>query len=298
MYFYRLDLTYNGRFYQGWQTQPHQQTIQDQLNAALHDLDPALQTMAAGRTDAGVHALKQVVRLSLSTHYAPAAVQAAANAHLPAAIRVQQVREAAESFHPLHNAGKEYRYFWAPQVSPFQEGLITKFDYAVDLALLQAAAAAVEGQHDFARFACRGTPVSSTVRDIYAAQIEYVASSHPAHRSLDDEWPGEFPLNGLAYYQFTIIGSGFLKQMVRLLMGGIFNVGRGKLSLTQWQAALKDGAIKGEADFGQATTGADVWHGPRLGPVAAPDGLYLAQVFFSAAERDARVRQLKQRLNS
>ncbi len=275
MYFYRLDLTYDGRSLQGWQTQPHQQTVQDHLNAALRPLDPVLQTMAAGRTDAGVHALNQVVRLSLTKHYPAAAVLAAANAHLPPAIRVRQAQEVEESFHPLNNAGKEYRYFWAPQIHPWQEGLITQFDYPIDLSLMQAAAKAIEGVHDFAGFACQGTPVRTTVREIYKAQIEWQGAA-------DGE---EFPLSLSGYYQFTIIGSGFLKQMVRLLMGGIFNVGRGKVSLAQWEQALPSAQEVGEVS-------STLWHGPRLGPVASPAGLYLAQVFFTAAERDARVRQL------
>jgi len=275
MDYYRLDLTYDGRSFQGWQTQPHHQTIQDHLNAALSSLDPALQTIAAGRTDAGVHALAQVVRLRMDKHYSAAAVLAAANAHLPPAIRVLHAEEVEESFHPLNNAGKEYRYFWAPQIHPWQEGLITQFDYPCDLSLMQAAAKAIEGAHDFASFACQGTPVSTTVREIYKAQIEFKTSS------LGEE----FPLNLGGYYQFTIIGSGFLKQMVRLLMGGLFNVGRGKVSLAQWEQAFSSAS---EAERPAMA----VWHGPRLGPVAPPDGLYLAKVFFTAAERDARVRQL------
>ena len=280
MYYYRLDLVYDGRAFQGWQTQPHHQTIQDHLNNALKDLDPALQTLAAGRTDAGVHALKQVVRLSLATHYPASAVLATANAHLPPAIRVGQALEVAESFHPLHNAGKEYRYFWAPQIYPWQAGLITPFDYPCDLGLMQAAAQALEGRHDFAAFACQGTPVSSTVREIYKAQIEFKKTALAE----------EMPLGLTGFYQFTIVGSGFLKQMVRLLMGGIFNVGRGKVSLAQWAQALPAAAALTPSLEERSLAGG--WHGPRLGPVAPPDGLYLANVFFTAAERDARVRQL------
>ncbi len=289
MFFYRLDIAYNGLAYQGWQTQPHHQTIQDTLDQALLGLGFLRPSVAAGRTDAGVHALKQVVRISGPQAWDPAALVRAVNAKLPSAIRVQAARPVEESFHPLKNEGKEYRYLWAKEVLPFGQGLMTAYDFPLDLALMAQAARCLLGKHDFAPFACRGTPVKSTIREIFAVQIQSKTTPLP--------WiTGE-------YYQFSVVGSGFLKQMVRLIMGGLFNVGRGKVSLAQWQAALAgdctpppateldDGANSAASSplFSPKIT---TWPYPRLGPVAPPDGLYLADVFFTPAERQQRIIQM------
>ncbi|MBP5296714.1 MAG: tRNA pseudouridine synthase A, partial [Bacteriovoracaceae bacterium] len=172
MFFYRFTISYDGRPYQGWQSQPHQQTVQDTFDRVLAALGFQIPSLAAGRTDAGVHALGQVVRASSAQSWRPESLTKALNAQLPSTIRVQASALMPENFHPLKNAGKEYRYFWAAEVAPFCQGLLTAYDYPLDLVAMQKAAAALVGQHDFAPFACRGTPVKSTIREIFAVQLK------------------------------------------------------------------------------------------------------------------------------
>ena len=285
MHYYRLDLLYDGRTYQGWQTQPHQQTVQDTFDQALASLGLG-PSIAAGRTDAGVHALQQVVRTTSLQAWDGRDLVRALNAHLPSSIRVEKASAVGENFHPLKNAGKEYRYFWAAQVAPFCQGLITQYDFVLDLNLMRQAAQDLVGKHDFAPFACRGTPVKSTIREIFAVRL----TEHVAETRCDLPWKGG------TYCEFSIIGSGFLKQMVRLIMGGLMNVGRGKVSLDQWQTVLAGNyAGLGETNLAQEASPSSPasWPFPRLGPVAPADGLYLARAFFSPQERAARIAELQ-----
>lgn len=250
---YRLLIQYKGTRYSGWQIQSgtNERTIQGELNLALETVSKSsnVRTIGSGRTDAGVHALGQVVKASIELSIVPENLVKALNGNLPEDIRVLQAEISDEAFMPtVHAKSKEYHYRFTNErmVSAFQNDLIANFSFEVDLSKMKAACALLVGEHDFTNFYCEGTEVSSTVRTIFSCRITEIPQ---------EEWQ-MLP----AHFRLEIVGSGFLKQMVRLLMGAIWNVGRGKISLEEFQASLGPTRVQ------------------RLGPVAPPEGLYMVRV--------------------
>lgn len=252
IYHYRLVLQYKGTRYLGWQIQPAEagMTIQGELNKALEKISKSRQvrTLGAGRTDAGVHALGQVVKASIELRIEPENLLRALNVNLPDDIRVVEVLLSDDSFFPTVQAkSKEYHYRFTfnRTFSALQNDLITNYPFELNLQKMKEACQFLIGTHDFSNFFCEGTEVSHHVREIYECDILLIAQ---------DQWM--LP----SHYVFRIVGNGFLKQMVRLLMGAIWNVGRGKVSLAEFKEALGPQKVK------------------RLGPVAPSNGLYMVRV--------------------
>jgi tRNA pseudouridine38-40 synthase len=205
--------------------------------------------MGAGRTDAGVHALGQIAKVSIPLIIAPENLVKALNGNLPEDIRVILGEEIAEDFHPtVHAKSKEYHYRFTSQrtFTAFQNDLIVNYPFDLDLTKMREACKILVGEHDFTNFFCEGTEVSSYVRKIFSCEIVEIDQG---------EWE-MLP----SHLSFRISGSGFLKQMVRLLVGAIWNVGRGKISLEEFRSALGPTKVQ------------------RLGPVAPPNGLYMVRV--------------------
>lgn len=250
---YKLIIQYKGTRYSGWQIQlgTSEITVQGELNRALSQVSKSddVKTLGSGRTDAGVHALGQVVKASIPLVIAPENLVKALNVNLPDDIRVIHAELSDEKFMPTNHAkSKEYHYRFTSQrmFTAFQNDLIQNYPFDLDLAKMREACKLLVGEHDFANFFCEGTDVSSTVRTIFSCDIVEIEQG---------EWE-MLP----AHLVFRISGNGFLKQMVRLLMGAIWNVGRGKISLEEFQSALGPTKVQ------------------RLGPVAPPNGLYMVRV--------------------
>lgn len=249
---YRLIIQYKGTRYLGWQIQPESAglTVQGELNKALEIVskNPG-QTIGSGRTDAGVHALGQVVKASINLEINPENLVKALNVNLPEDIRVIHAETSDYDFFPtVHAKSKEYHYrFTAKRMfTAFQNDLIVNHPFDLDLNLMREACKILVGEHDFINFFCEGTDVSSTVRTIFNCEIVEVYQG---------DWEMLPP-----HYILKIEGNGFLKQMVRLLVGAIWNVGRGKISLETFKTSLTSARTQ------------------RLGPVAPPHGLYLVRV--------------------
>ena len=180
----RLTVAYNGGPFQGWQSQAHGDTIQDQLEAALSKLCGCarMPVHGSGRTDAGVHAYGQVAHVDVPAHLVrpPEAWRGALNAHLPAAIRVQAVRYVSDGFHARHSArGKIYRYhIWNNAVlDPFEVGRAWHLPGVLDLDALRQSCGLLIGKHDFAGFAAnRGKPDENTERTIRKITLRRRAS--------------------------------------------------------------------------------------------------------------------------
>lgn len=250
---YKLTLQYKGTRYSGWQVQSgtSEVTIQGELNRALKTISKSedIKTMGAGRTDAGVHALGQVVKVTFPLVIAPENLVRALNSNLPDDIRVTSGEITDESFHPTVSAtSKEYHYRFTSlrTATAFQNDLIANFAFDLDLGKMREACEILVGEHDFTNFFCEGTEVSSYVRTIFSCDIVEVPQN---------DWE-MLP----AHFVFRVKGNGFLKQMVRLLMGAIWNVGRGKITLEEFRSALGPTKVQ------------------RLGPVAPPNGLYMVCV--------------------
>lgn len=250
---YKLLIQYKGTAYLGWQIQPENKgsTVQGELNRAAKIISKSneIRSLGSGRTDAGVHALGQVAKLSMPLEIQPQSLLRALNSHLPDDIRVLEASLSDAEFIPtVHAKSKEYHYRFSCHRKPnaFQSELIVDHSFELDLSLMREACKVLIGEHDFSNYYCEGTEVNSHIRTIYECEILEVSSG-----SLE-----MFP----PHYVFRIVGNGFLKQMVRLLMGAIWNVGRGKISVKEFQDSLKGHRVS------------------RLGAVAPPQGLYMVRV--------------------
>lgn len=213
----KLILSYDGTDFAGWQVQPDTVTVQGTLASAIGRVTgEKVLPQGSGRTDAGVHALAQVVTFVTESAVPTANFVKALNDVLPASVRVLQVEEAAPDFHARHSArGKTYRYriYRGAICPPFLARYVWHYPYPLDEGSMEQAAACVEGEHDFTSFAAvdpeRGrenAPVSN-VRRIFSSTWQ---------RQGDE----------LVY---TVKGSGFLHHMVRNLVGTFILVGKATL---------------------------------------------------------------------
>jgi tRNA pseudouridine38-40 synthase len=240
----KLTLQYDGTSYVGWQRQAEGTSIQGLLEAALQPLAgrPA-SVHGAGRTDAGVHALGQVASVGMATALECTTLVRALNAVLPPDVRVTAVEDVHEAFHARFSAtGKryEYRIVNAPIVSPFIHRYVWQVIPPLDFDAIRLASGPLIGQHDFAAFQAAGSATHSSVRTIRG--IEWT----------DGGSDGPFVMH--------IEGDGFLRHMVRSIVGTLVEVGLGR---------LPPDAI------GQALASRDR---ARAGPTAPARGLFLTRV--------------------
>lgn len=253
---YALKISYVGTRYNGWQKQPGDlPTIQDCLESAALPLAQSepVKTLGSGRTDTGVHAFGQIVRLQLDRELAPARLVQAINTKLPWDIRVLDAQVVDADFHPVRDAeNKEYWYFMSEGVtSPFLSPHLWVQERPLNWKLMQQAAELFIGEWDFARYQTVGTKVNSTVRTIYQSTLTYGPMGLPFADSA--------PHSHVWLYQ--VRGSGFLKQMVRLMVGTLVAVGKGKVSLDELADSLQH-------------------PGPKLAAVSPAHGLHLHHVSY------------------
>jgi tRNA pseudouridine38-40 synthase len=213
---FKITVAYDGTDFVGWQRQANGLSIQGLIEGALEKIDGrAVAVAGAGRTDAGVHALGQVAGFTLDRTMAADVLLRALNAHLPDAIRVISAAEAPASFHPRFAAhAKTYRYriLNSDVASPFERRYAWHVPGTLDVAAMSAAARLIEGQHDFAAFQATGSDVATTVRDIVSSRIADGEGRNPPSAILD----------------YEITGTGFLRHMVRTIVGTLVEIGRGR----------------------------------------------------------------------
>jgi tRNA pseudouridine38-40 synthase len=213
----KLILSYDGSDFAGWQVQADAVTVQGTLASAIGRVTgEKVLPQGSGRTDAGVHALAQVVTFVTESSVPTANFVKALNDVLPASVRVLEVEEAAADFHARKSArAKTYRYriCRAAICPPFLARYLWHYPFPLDEQAMAQAASAVEGEHDFTSFAAvdpergrEGVPVSN-VRRIFSSSWE---------RQADE-------------FVYTVKGSGFLRHMVRNLVGTFILVGKATL---------------------------------------------------------------------
>ena len=206
----RLKLEYDGTNYSGWQMQAGQNSIQAELEEALARIFGGLiRVLAAGRTDAGVHARGQVAAARLPRPFDPAELARALNAILPPDIVVLEASEVGDSFNPRRDARLriyEYRVLNQPLRSAFERNSAWLVREPLDIGAMNAAAAFV-GEHDFAAFRSLGSAEKTTVRR--------VALSH---------WRRE----NERHLIYRVEASAFLRHMVRTMVAAMVEVGRGR----------------------------------------------------------------------
>jgi tRNA pseudouridine38-40 synthase len=258
---FKITVAYDGTDYVGWQRQANGLSIQALLEDALRALDGRDVVVAgAGRTDAGVHALGQVAAFTIVRAMTPDALIRALNAHLPHGVRVLSADDVPPSFHPRFDArAKTYRYrLWNDEVmSPFERGTAWHVPGPLDLAAMCAAARLVEGRHNFAAFQAAGSDVATTVRTIVASTLSAPLSTGGAD-SQETGVSGELDRGTLLVYEVT--GDGFLRHMVRIIVGSLVEIGRGRQPV-EW--------------IGRALASRDR---TSAGPTAPPHGLFLVRV--------------------
>ena len=252
---WHLTLSYDGRAYYGWQIQPDRPTVQGLLETRLQLIfnSPELHLAATSRTDAGVHALDQhttfVVPAAASAELTPPHVKRIMNRWLPLDIRVLACELREPDFNARYRAaGKAYTYAIAntADVTPFESQYAWVYpNRPLDVPAMRAAAAMLEGLHDFASFAANGKQV---VED--------------THRRL---WKVELITHGSWIY-LNVLGESFLYKMVRAIAGLLLHVGRGSCAPE---------AVRGILDARNRRAAADS---------APSQGLFLAKVFWSADE--------------
>lgn len=239
---YKMIISYDGTRYHGWEHKKGLDTIQGKLNQVLFRLcNKDISVIGAGRTDAGVHAKAMVANAVLDITLSEMELRDYMNRYLPEDIAVEEVRIASERFHARHKAvGKTYCYscFYGPVKPIFRRKYVTMLEYEPDIELMRQAAAYLVGKHDFASFCGNPKMKKSTVREIYSITIE--------------------ARKGFLYMRFR--GSGFLQNMVRIMVGTLLEVGNGKRKPEEMQDIL-EGKSRSLA-----------------GPTAPPQGLCLEEV--------------------
>lgn len=256
MPFYKAVIAYNGSSYQGWQSQPNGLTVQDHLNKAVSIVSKSedIKSIGSGRTDAGVHAIGQVARIETPLEINPKKFLMAINTKLPIDIRVISCETTTEDFHPVFSAkSKWYSYFFtlSDYPDPLLHQLLSFSSFELNVERMTEACKAFVGKHDFVNFYTEGTEVKTTIREIHSCELI-------KHEKLSTPFPCYSPV-----YEIRIHGQGFLKQMVRMMVGAIWTCGRGKVSPSDILESLKGLKIE------------------RIGPVSPPQGLYLMRVVYS-----------------
>lgn len=242
-----LGVAYRGSAYRGWQSQPDRLTIQDRLENALASfIGSPVRITCAGRTDAGVHALNQVVHLDTAVDRAPISWVRGSNRFLPADIAVQWALPVADTFDARFSAlGRRYAYLLLESaVRPgVEQGAAGWTFRRLDPAAMEAAAAVLTGEHDFSALRSAECQAASPVRTLRSIAIRRRG----------------------AYWRFEFDANAFLHHMVRNMMGCLVAVGTGARS-PAWLAEVLAGRDRS-----------------RAAPTFAPDGLYFVGPYYDAA---------------
>jgi len=210
----RIRLAYDGGPFHGWQVQPGLPTIQGTLEQIISEMEGApVHVAGSGRTDAGVHALEQVAAFTIANPIPLPNLRRAVNRLLPSAIRVLSAEEAPPEFHPRFDAKAktyEYRIVRGEVCSPFEWPYMHHYPYQLDEARMASLAPVFQGEQDFTAFAAsddRDAEGQSKVRSVFSSTLERAGER-------------------LVY---RIRGSGFLKHMVRNIVGTLIEAGKGNI---------------------------------------------------------------------
>lgn len=226
---FQLLIAYRGTAYNGWQIQPNGLCIQELIQQAIFKLTgESVNLIASGRTDAGVHALKQSAHFFTNSTIPPEKMPLALNTKLPADIRILDCYQRPEDFHSRYSAiGKTYLYkiIESKIGDPFAYDLMYQIPYVLNWKGIEKASQAFLGSHDFSAFMASGSAVKSTIRTIETVSFQHHDNQH----------------------KIIIKGNGFLYNMVRIMVGTLMKVSQLNLNEADLQEIIlsKDRSLAG-----------------------------------------------------
>jgi tRNA pseudouridine38-40 synthase len=240
----KLVVGYRGTRYHGWQIQPNVLTVQGTLEAALKTIvNETIRIHASGRTDAGVHALGQVVHFDTTSPIATSSLLRGLNSLLPADVVVKRARDVTTDFHARYSARrKTYAYVVHnhPLRPAFHMSYVWHITQPLDLSAMHSAGDILIGQHDFSAFRAASCAAKSPVRSLMRLTVQ-----RRGKRIL-----------------FLLTADGFLQHMVRNIVGTLVQIGRGQIDAAAMPVILQSCQRK------------------MAGPTAPPQGLYLVRVMY------------------
>ena len=244
---YFITFSYDGTNFSGYQKQPRERTIQNELEKALKEINEnkKVEVHASGRTDAKVHALNQKAHFDLDIKITKEKLKKALNSLLPEDIHIKNVEEVSDNFHARYNAkGKEYIYkINMGEYNPLERNYVYQYNNRLDVTEIERAMKYLEGTHNFKSFTKTDEEKDDYVRTL--SQTNLI-------RDLKD-------VNKIT---LVFVGTGFLRYMVRNMVGTLIEVGEGKRKSEDIITILKE----------QNRT--------HAGKTAATEGLYLKNVFY------------------
>lgn len=237
---YRAVISYYGANYVGWQRQLNGLSVQEVLEKALEKTFGApTSATASGRTDAGVHALGQVVHFDADTSIPTDKIPFAVNTHLPDDVSMLSCEIAPENFNARFSAKRKtycYKIYVSKHRLPVLELDHEHITYPLDLDKIEQAAKIIEGTHDFKCFEASGSVVKNTVRTVYSVDVATRHFDNATVRADGKFFGGELSI--------SVTGNGFLYNMVRIIAGTLVYVGIGKLTPQDVSRILETGDRK------------------------------------------------------
>ena len=244
---YTAIIAYDGTHFNGFQKQPNGRTVQEEMEKTLKKManGKEITVFGSGRTDAGVHAMGQVIHFDYPEERPLERMRFALDTQSPEDIAVKAVEIVSDDFHARYLV-KEKTYQFRVDIgkprSPFRRHYASYFPYPLDLSKIQRALPDLIGTHDFTSFCASGSSIEDKVRTIYEAKMEV--------NEAGDE------------LLFTFRGNGFLYKMIRILVGTLLKIGNGRLS----EDSIPEIIAKKDRN--------------AAGPTAHPEGLYLYEVVY------------------
>jgi tRNA pseudouridine38-40 synthase len=250
----KIIIKYLGKNYHGWQKQFGEKTIQGEIEKAAEKVfKQKIDLIGSGRTDAGVHALGQTANFKIKNNIPEEKVLYALNSNLPKDIRVVDSREVDMEFHSRYNAiGKTYQYniYNSRIIDPFRKDTSYFLPYKLDIDKILRSKDYFIGEHDFQAFMATGSSVQSTVRKIFKINMT----------SKDN------------LISFNITGNGFLYNMVRIIIGTLIDVGRGKIE----ENTIENIILNRNRKF--------------AGHTAKAEGLFLKKVYYNQKDLEKEIK--------
>ncbi|MDR1773291.1 MAG: tRNA pseudouridine(38-40) synthase TruA [Clostridioides sp.] len=239
----KILVQYNGKNYCGWQSQPEKLGISGEIERAFFVIaNEKIKLIGSGRTDAGVHATGQVANFKCESNIEVRKIPDALNAMLPKDISIIKAEEVNENFHSRYSAKKK-KYKYIINNSRYRNPIISDYSYQVkydlDVEKMKEEAKNLLGSHDFCSFMSSGSSVKDTVRTIESVNLNMKEN----------------------IIEFEIVGNGFLYNMVRIIVGTLVDIGRGKIEISMKE--IIENKSRGTA-----------------GHTAPPQGLFLEEVLY------------------